>query len=117
VDVTVATSYEDGVFTVGFAAGGWRPALLFSRSDTVDEQDALLGMDTYCISTEGGATFYGGIEAAAVRGTAIDFRLTSAASDALGLPVELLLRFHDEAAMRAAVEGLRSVGIAVSSAG
>jgi hypothetical protein len=40
-------------------AGG---ALLFSQSDRIDEQDSILGMDAYSISTQDGATVYGGVE-------------------------------------------------------
>jgi hypothetical protein len=117
MDVTLGTSYDNGVLTVGFADDAGKQALLFSRPDTVGEQDSRVGMDTYCISTERGATFYGGVEAAILRGTALDLRLTAAAADALGLPAELLLRFHDEAAVREAAQNLRSIGIAAKSAG
>src|ERR1700724_1785095 len=68
VRVTVGTAYQDGVFTVGFADDDGASALLFSRSDTIDEQDALLGIDTYSISTDDGATFYGGVASARVDG-------------------------------------------------
>jgi hypothetical protein len=109
--VTVETSYEDGIFTVGFAAGDGAGALLFSRSDAVDTQDALLGMDAYCVSTERGATFYGGVESAWLSGTGLELRLRAEAAEALGLPTELVLRLRDDEAVEAAVDALGHVGI------
>lgn len=113
--MTVGTAYEDGVFTVGFADqdGG---ALLLSQSDTIDEQDSLRGEDTYSISTDDGATFYGGVESARAIGLDLELRFTSEAADVLGVPRELLLRFDDGAGVDVAREALRRVGIATRSA-
>lgn len=115
LDVTVGTSYEDGVVTVGFAVEEGARALLFSRSDSIDEQDALLGMDTYCISTETGANFYGGVESARLNGAALELRLGADAVGALGLPGELVLRFRAGAPAAAAADALRHVGIVAES--
>ena len=113
--MTVATAYEDGVFTLGFANQDGFGVLLFSQSATIDEQDALLGMDTYCVSTDDGETFYGGIESASVTGLELELHLTSEAADVLGLPRELLLRFADGAAVDMTRRGLRRVGVATRS--
>jgi hypothetical protein len=115
VSVTVGTAYEDGVFTLGLANEDGVGALLFSRSDTIDEQDALLGMDTYSVSTDDGATLYGGVESARVTGLDLELRFTSEAADVLGVPRELLLRFEDGSAVDVARRGLRRVGIAARS--
>ena len=112
----VGTAYEDGVFTVGFADEDDVGALLFSRSDTIDEQDSLLGVDAYSISTESGATVYGGIEAARLTDTQLELRLTVQAAGVLGVSNELVLRFKDAAGAETARVGLRRVGIAASSA-
>jgi hypothetical protein len=112
VHVTVGTAYEDGVFTVGFADKDSLGALLFSLSDTTDEQHALLGMDSYCVSTAEGAAFYGGVESVKVEGRELGLRLTPEAADVLSQPRELLLRFEDVAAANLACEGLRRVGVA-----
>ena len=114
VSVT-GTAYEDGVFTLGLADKDGVGTLLFSRSDTIDEQDALLGMDTYSVSTDEGATFYGGVESARVIGLGLELRFTSEAADVLGVPRELLLRFEDGAAVDVACQGLRRVGVTRSA--
>lgn len=41
------------------AADGGR-AFLFQAAPSFDEQDRILGMDTYAVSNEVGATVYGG---------------------------------------------------------
>ncbi|HZA35788.1 MAG TPA: Imm10 family immunity protein [Vicinamibacterales bacterium] len=78
--VTVATAYEDGVFTVGFADEDGVGVLLISRSDMIDEQDSSLGMNTYSISTEDGGTFYGGVKSAKLSGTDLELQLTTEAA-------------------------------------
>jgi immunity protein 10 of polymorphic toxin system len=110
--VTVATAYEDGVFTVGFADEDGVGALLFSRSDTIDEQDLLLGLDTYSISTEDGGTYYGGVKSAKLSGMDLELQLTTEAAAALGVSDDLRLRFEDRAEAEAARGGLRRVGVA-----
>ena len=116
VYVTVGTDYEeDGVFIVGFADEDSLGALVFSQSDTVDEQASLLGMDSYSVSTDSGATFYGGVESARVDGTELTLRFTPEAAETLGLPRELLFRFEDQAAVKVAGDGLRRVGVAAIS--
>jgi hypothetical protein len=114
--VTVGTAYNDGVFTLGFAGEEGVGALIFSRSDTIDEQDALLGMDTYSVSTADGATFYGGIESLRMTGMDLELQLTAEAADVLGVPRELLLRLQDGAEVEVAREGLRRIGVATASA-
>ena len=106
------TAIEDGVFTVGLAEQDGVGVLLFSRSDVTDEQDSLLGMDTYSLSTESGATFYGGVESAKLAETDLELQLSAEAAGALGLSAELLLRFAGHAEAEAARAGLRRVGIA-----
>ena len=113
--VTVATSYQDGVFTLGLREqdGGW--VLVFSLPDTSDDQAAFLGMDTYCISTPDGATFYGGIESAKLDGAELELRLAAEAAAALGMPTDLLLRFTDRAEAEAARAGFRRVGVTTTA--
>jgi hypothetical protein len=112
VSVTVGTAYEDGVFTLGLADDDGLGGLLFSQSDTTDEQDALLGMDTYSVSIDEGATFYGGVESATVTGLDMELRLTPEAAGVLGVPCKLLLRFENGVAIDKACRGLRRVGVA-----
>jgi hypothetical protein len=113
VEVAVGTAYDDGVFTLGFETddGG---ALLLSLSDQVDEQDSLLGI-SYAISTADGATVYGGVESANLSGVDLSLHLSERASEALGLPCDLVLRLRDASEADAAREGFRRVGVSVGS--
>lgn len=110
VGVTVGTSYEAGVFTLGFSDQDSLGVLLFQKSDTIDEQGSLLGLDTYSISTDAGATIYGGVESASLSGTDIELHLTTEAVAMLGVPGKLLLRVEDEDAADVALNGLRRMG-------
>jgi len=114
--VTVGTSYEDRVFTLGLRdeEGAW--ALLFSLSDMSDDQDAFLGMDTYCISTQDGATFYGGVESATLDGGNLELRFAAEAAAALGTSRDLLVRLSDRADAEAVRAGFRRVGILTTDA-
>ncbi len=72
--------------------------------------------NAYSISTESGATVYGGIEAARLTDTQLELRLTVQAAGVLGVSNELVLRFKDAAGAETGRVGLRRVGIAASSA-
>ena len=54
---------DDETFVVGLTEDdeGAGRALVFMVSLAFDEQDRALGMDTYCVSNEVGATVYGGV--------------------------------------------------------
>jgi hypothetical protein len=58
--------------------------LELQKSLSLDEQDAELGMDTYCIVTSSGATFYGGITSCLLSDKMLKIELTQEASDMLG---------------------------------
>jgi hypothetical protein len=111
---TVGTSYDDGVFILGFQGEDGAPLLVVSRSDTSDEQDAFLGIDTYCISTQDGATFYGGVESVKLDGTSLELRFVAEAAAALGIARDLLLILADRADADAARAGLRRLGVAIT---
>jgi hypothetical protein len=96
--VSVTTDHEGGVFVLGFAHKDSPSALLLMLSDTVDRQDALLGMDTYCISNENGATFYGGVRSARLNRSDLELCLTPEAAEALGVDTDLLLRLPSASA-------------------
>jgi hypothetical protein len=114
VEVAVGTAYDDGVFTLGFETDDGA-ALLLSLSDQVDEQDSLLGIDSYAISTADGATVYGGVESANLSGVDLSLHLSERASEALGLPRDPVLRLRDASEADAAREGFRRVGVSVGS--
>lgn len=49
-----------------------------------DDQDAELGMDSYCIVDDSGASYYGGITACSVDQALLSFSLSEEAATALG---------------------------------
>ena len=63
--------------------GGGR-RLEIQRSLAPDEQDRALGMDTYCLLDESGATHYGGIGAWRLGGGRLEIELTPSATSVLG---------------------------------
>jgi hypothetical protein len=85
-------------------------------SDRTDEQDSMLGMDTYSISTQDGARVYGGVESATLRGTTLELQLSTEAAAVLGLSESLVLHFEDRVEAESARAGLRRVGIAAGVA-
>jgi hypothetical protein len=59
--------------------------LELQRAITFDEQDKKLGHDTYCLSTETGATYYGGVESWTLDATLLELLLAEEAAQALGV--------------------------------
>jgi hypothetical protein len=114
--VSVTPSEEAGVVVLGFVHedGVSRELLIFQLSGTLDQQDGLLGMDTYSISGEGGATYYGGVLSATFAGTVLQLQLTHEAAQALGCTDELALQLQDEAAVQMVRDGLRRLGISAA---
>jgi hypothetical protein len=80
-------------------------------ADAFDEQDEALGMDTYSLSTEGGLTFYGGIESADLDGSTLTLRLTPDAASAIGLPRLMVLRLMEEGAVAVVRDALSRLGL------
>jgi hypothetical protein len=81
---------EENVVVVGLAeypAGGGRN-LIFQRSIEFDDQDRALGMDTYCLTVETGAIYYGGVTGCVLDGALLTIGLEVEASIALGVGVE-----------------------------
>jgi hypothetical protein len=113
MDVRSVYAGDDGgeVFMVAFEAAP-HEGLILQLSHGIDEQDSMLGMDSYSL-TVGDATAYGGVVDAALDQSVLGLSLTQAAAEALGLPSEIRLRLPDEAAVDAAVGGLRRIGISV----
>ncbi len=78
-------------------ADGSGKSLLFSTTLTpFDEQDRLLGQDTYCISTEWGATVYGGVMSCILQDNVLVLTLDPEAADILELSKECFLNLHTE---------------------
>ena len=93
----------DEVVEAGLAehadGSGW--ALLFQRTDhEPDEQDIRLGMDSYCLTTGGGLTVYGGLRRAELDGRLLRLTLSVEAADILRLAEVVTVRLEVEAALR-----------------
>ncbi len=73
-------------FLIAFADQADAPlhTLELQRSLEVDEQDIALGMDTYCVVTETGAAYYGGIISCIVSEDEVALDFSAAATAVLG---------------------------------
>ncbi|HTN88573.1 MAG TPA: Imm10 family immunity protein, partial [Sorangium sp.] len=61
-----------------------------------DEQDRRLGLDTYCLCTEDGATHYGGVTSWALTQSSLEILLDAKAADALGVEGGFVVDFSPE---------------------
>jgi hypothetical protein len=114
IDVrSVYAEDEDEVFIVAFETGD-NEGLILQVSNRIDEQDSILGMDTYSLSA-GNAAVYGGVTDATLDQSVLVLSLSRDAAEALGLPEEIRLRLLDEAAVGTAIGGLRRLGISVGN--
>jgi hypothetical protein len=80
-----------------------RHYLELQRSLEHDEQDAALGMDTYCVVTDTGATHYGGIVSCVLTDDSLVLAFSEEAENALGLKgyrIILALSASDRALLR-----------------
>jgi hypothetical protein len=59
--------------------------LELQKALSLDEQDRKLGMDTYCLCTDEGATFYGGIKSWKLMPDLLEINLNMQAAEALGV--------------------------------
>lgn len=64
--------------------------LELQRSLEFDDQDVELGMDTYCIVTNFGETYYGGINSCILEGDSLSIGLSDEAKAVLGVDSFLL---------------------------
>ncbi|WP_437577609.1 Imm10 family immunity protein [Sorangium sp. So ce887] len=71
-----------------------------------DEQDRRLGLDTYCLCTEEGATHYGGVMSWTLTQSSLKILLDAKAAEALGVEGGFVVDFAPESRMVARV-GLR----------
>jgi len=83
--------------------------LELQRSIEEDEQDAALGMDTYCIVTASGATHYGGIISCILSDDSLELEFSEAAEAKLGIKgykISLALSTSDKALLRSGLQKL-----------
>ncbi|KAA2263820.1 hypothetical protein F0L68_09115 [Solihabitans fulvus] len=104
-----ASSPDDALAFVAFAetadGDGWGIVIQATRGEFT-EQDRRLGMDTYSVSNEHGASVYGGVRACAVDGDVLRLALTRDAAEQLGVEqdVEIQLPAGAGAAARLRAE-------------
>ena len=73
------------VLALAAEADGEGSRVEFQRGIVPDPQDEALGMNTYCICLETGATHYGGLAAWRIADAVLDLQFTAAAAKALGV--------------------------------
>jgi hypothetical protein len=81
--------------------------LEIQRSLTVDPRDEALGEDTYCLCTQTGATYYGGVQSWRLDDGLLQFSLDESAALTLGVGrlVNIELRLADQA-LKAVANGI-----------
>jgi hypothetical protein len=96
-------------FTVVMAESpdGEGERLEFHKADSFDEQDRMLGMDTYCLCTESGTT-YGGVVSWTLSHDSLEVRLDQKAASDLGIEGGFLVNFPPEY-LRTLRDGLERV--------
>ncbi len=82
-------------FVIAFAEreDGTGRRLELQRSLQHDDQDAALGMDTYCLCNSDGASCYGGIAEWSIDSGGLDLTLHQNAASTLGVPVKFRVGF------------------------
>jgi Immunity protein 10 len=94
--VAVADDDDLNTFVVGLAedadGSGW--GLVFQIAHSFDEQDRMLGEDTYCISTTWGATVYGGLTSCVLQDDELVLEFDSEGADTLGISEECHLQLQ-----------------------
>jgi hypothetical protein len=80
------------------------------RALTITDDDRRLGMDTYCIVSEGGVTHYGGVEGWSLDGAYLAIRLDQETARTLGVDGGYGIRLTNPRVMAAVVrDGLRAI--------
>lgn len=74
--------------------GGLR--LEMQRSLSSDEQDRRLGLDTYCLCTEDGATHYGGVTSWSLTPGSLEIRIDAEAEEAFAVGGGFVVDFSPE---------------------
>lgn len=91
--VAVEENEPDDCLTVAAAEeedGGGHQFIVQIPLHDPDDQERSLGLDTYCLLNEDGATYYGGVLQAALSDTVLNLTFSQEARQELGLPAEHL---------------------------
>jgi hypothetical protein len=70
--------------------------LEIQKALSFDEQDRRLGLDTYCLCTEAGATYYGGVTSWTLTEGSLELRLDEKAAEVLGVEGGFVVNFAPE---------------------
>ncbi len=103
---------EDNTLVVGLSQDqeGCGQTLLFQVAHSFDEQDRALGMDTYAVSNEAGATVYGGVTSCILEGDILTVRFHPEAAATLEMDEECRYRLLvGRSSIVRLAEGLRRV--------
>lgn len=80
------------------------------RALTITDDDRRLGMDTYCLVNEAGATYYGGVDGWVLEDGKLELRLDQEAAQVLDVEGGYRIRLADTRKMAAVVrDGLRTI--------
>jgi hypothetical protein len=96
VEKLVVAEQEDlDAFVIALhGAHGTGEYLELEKAHALDEQDVVMGMNTYCTVTDAGACQYGGIVACVLEPASLVLEFTEPAAATLGLPAHLELTLH-----------------------
>ncbi len=101
---------ETFVVAMGEQPDGSGQGLIFQLGLAPDEQDRALGMDTYCVCNEAGATVYGGVTSCILEGDLLRLSFTPEAAESLAVGEECRLQLQvDRQSIKRLREGLRRV--------
>lgn len=93
-------------------ADGSGRRLELQRPMTTTADDTRLGIDTYCLVNETGATYYGGVDAWSVDNDVLCLKLSAAAADTLGITdgyVILIRLVNGRESARDVSQGLKAI--------
>jgi hypothetical protein len=100
----------DGTFALAFR-GSDNEVLVFQLADRIAQQDALLGLDSYSISTAGGTHGLRGGSRRRIAGAELTLTFRSDSAAALGIDRRVSLALRDRDTMEDATAALRRLGI------
>lgn len=108
--LTAVALPDINTFAVVLAEGpdGSGVRLEIQKSLSFDEQDRRYGQDTYCLCTEEGATYYGGVTSWTLTQDSLEVRLDATAAEALGVEGGFVVDFAPES-LPALKEGLERI--------
>ena len=101
----------DGTFILAFRGFDDDEALLFQLAPRFDAQDALLGLDSYSISTGTGHTVYGGLVDVRFSGAVVTLAFRDDTATELGLDVEVSLALPHPDDVDHATAAFRRLGV------